>query len=770
MEGIDQREFILKFKQEAEEHIRGLNQGLLKLESDPNNKEIVNELFRLAHTIKGAARMVGLTKIGELAHKVEDVFGKVREEGRQLNRDEIDLMFSSFDAFKELLDEVAGEEEVDITEFCVLLSEVVEGERKEGKEELPKPDSAQKPKAKAPPARSLSDDSKNRPVGRRLEDKEETIRVRTVKLDKLSDLVNEMIMNQRQIEQDMWELKEIYLQTKEGLRLVSSIRETIQSTQAVLEGKKEQLLADTDRIQDINVYLRNSILKLFKRSLDDFSHLTVKTKEMQQEVLEARMLPLFIIFDDLPRAVRDLAKQFGKEISVRISGGSTELDKKMLEKLRDPVIHLIRNAVDHGIESPEEREKLKKERSGMVEISSWNEGDRIVVEIKDNGRGIDWQKVSKAAVKKGFISPKVENELNENEIADLLFIPGFSTSSIITDVSGRGVGLDVVKRNLEELKGIVSISSSIGQGTTVRMEMPLTLAMQRVLLVKVGTETLAFPTTSVQEIINIDWKDVRTIEGKQALMVRKRTIPLACLSTVLGWDNASSEKSGEGLCVVVQWEKKTIGFLVDKVVGEKEVVIKSLGKHFEKLKNVAGSTILGSGDVVVILHVADLIDSARGHFSKLSLLKKQKKISGDHRYILLVEDSFTTREMEKSILEASGYSVDTAVDGVEAVEKAGRKRYDLFVVDIQMPRMDGFQFTEYLRGDKYYKDAPIIIVTSKEKEEDRIRGVEAGANAYITKRYFDQNILLDTINRLIGQGDNLREEVGVGKDDKSFGG
>ncbi len=766
MEGIDQQEFIIKFIEEAEDHVKGLNQGLLKLEADPHNREIIDELFRLAHTMKGAAKMVGLLKIADLAHKVEDVFGKVREEGRQLTHSEIDLLFGSFDTFKELLDEAVGKKEskegVDIKEFCVLLNEMTEDKKTSAKKKSKIERTRKEPKTIIPTAKTTGKESKPKVVGRRLEDKEETIRVRTEKLDILSDLVSEIIMGQRQVEQNLWEVKELYLQAKEGLRLESSFRKKIQDLQTTV-AKKEQLLEDMDNIEFIYTHLRNSLHKLFKKSVDSLSQLAMKTKDMQQKLLETRMLPLSVILDDLPRAVRDLAKQFGKEICIRISGGNTELDKNMLENLRDPIIHMIRNAVDHGIEFPEEREKLGKDRSGMIEISSWNEGDRIILEIKDNGRGIDWKKIKRVAAKKGYISPEFTRHLSDGDAVSLLFLPGFSTSSTTTDISGRGVGLDIVKKNIEELKGNISISTSRGWGTTVRLEMPLTLVMQRVLLVKVATETMAIPTVSVQGIIKINWADVRTIERNQALMIKGVTIPLMYLNQILGWKASPTGGKTEAIAVLVQWLDQRVAFLVDKVIGEQEVIVKNLGRHLRRIRNVAGVTILGNGEVVAILHIADLIDSIRGRSSEPPAIKKESKIKESQYSILVVEDSMTTREMEKSILEASDYSVETAADGIEAMEEAGKKRYDLFVIDIQMPRMDGFQLTEYLRSDRYYKDTPIIIVTSKEKEEDKIRGIELGVNAYITKKYFNQNVLLETVDHLIGEKKSQKEKVIIGK-------
>lgn len=761
MPGIEEQEFLIKFKQEAEEHLQGLDSGLLVLESDPQNKGTVNELLRLAHTLKGAARMVGLSEIGELAHKIENTFEKVRDEGVTLGSGEISSLFQSLDNIKELLEKaVLGKEEIPETaEFCIVPKPSVESENtKTAQTQEIKERGIGSAVARgsigvedASSAERQKKESGKTILGRRLEDRQATIRVKTERLDGLVGLASEMIISNMQIQQDHKKLKEVYQQGKEGLRLLALLRERLQNLGGISLQDRENLLEEFTQTQNSCLNLSGSLRGLHKSFAENIARASAVTQDLQQEVLDVRMLPISIIFDDIPRAIRDMSLQFGKLISLRISGGGTELDKKMLEELRDPVIHLIRNAVDHGIETTEERERKGKPREGAIEISAWHEGDRVAVEIKDDGAGIDWQEVKQTAVEKGFIRPEVVNELGEHELMDLLFLPGFSTSKIITDLSGRGVGLDVVKGKIEDLKGTASIVSERDRGSTVRLEIPLTLAIQRVLLVKVGGEILALPTASVEETLTLSPEQIRTIEGRQAVLIREKIIPLVSLAEILGLNGSSVTDNAKLFTVLVAWGNHKVAFLVNQLVGEQEAVIKSLGSHLTRVKNIAAATILGSGEVIVILNIPDLIESARSVSGNLAPPEVQQNAeNNNHHFILVVEDSLTTREMERSILEASGYEVDIAVDGIEALEKAARKKYDLFVVDILMPRMDGFQLTERLRGDKMYKEVPIVIVTSREKEKDKRRGIDIGANAYIVKRQFDQSVLLDTVSRLIG--------------------
>ncbi len=471
--------------------------------------------------------------------------------------------------------------------------------------------------------------------------------------------------------------------------------------------------------------------------------------ELQEKGMGIRMLPLATIFNTFPRAVRDLAKEFGKEVELIIRGEETELDKKVLEEINDPLIHLIRNSVDHGIENPDERIKVGKERKGKVELSASQEGDHIVIEISDDGQGIDPNKIKETAIKKGFLAESEADNLDDKDSYYILFESGFSTSSIITDISGRGVGMDVVKRKIEEeLKGSIKVESNIGKGTKFTLMLPLTLAIIRALLIEVGNQTFAIPTTTLEETIKVENDKIQTTKGREAIQLRGQFIPLVSLAKILGLRESKSD-NGKLSIAIINTGGHRVGFKIEEFIFEQQIVIKTLGNHLKKVSNIAGTTILGAGEVVLILHIPDLVSSARGIAGLRTWGRKIEEKKDKEIAILVVEDSLTTRELEKNIFEAAGYQVDLAINGAEALSIIQQKEFDLIVTDIQMPVMDGFELTKSIKENEALKDIPVVILTSLENDEEKQRGIEVGADAYIVKSTFDQTSLLNIIERLI---------------------
>jgi two-component system chemotaxis sensor kinase CheA len=412
---------------------------------------------------------------------------------------------------------------------------------------------------------------------------------------------------------------------------------------------------------------------------------------------------------------------------------------------------MIRNALDHGIEDPDARVAAGKPRQGRLLLAARHEGEYVVIEMSDDGAGINSEKVKEKALKRQLITESEAGRMGDAEMTQLLFKPGFSTSDIITDVSGRGVGMDVVKTKVEELKGMVYLRSAAGKGTTVTLKVPLTLAMSRVMFVRAAGQLLAIPTTSMQEAVLIQRDAIKTIEGREAYVLRGHAVPLVGLDSVLGLDEVAAVERDRMPVVIIDLAGTRVGFVVDEMVGEHEVVIKALGPHLAKVGNIAGATILGSGEVVLILNPPDLIGSAAlhyGHHSSIKAARSKSERKQTELRILVVDDSSTIRELEKGILLTAGYSVDEAVDGVDALAKVKKFKYDLMLVDIQMPRMDGLAFTKRIKGDSDFADIPIIIMTTLEKDEDKRRGIEAGADAYMVKKAFDQANLLSVIEQL----------------------
>jgi len=452
--------------------------------------------------------------------------------------------------------------------------------------------------------------------------------------------------------------------------------------------------------------------------------------------------------------VRDLSRERGKEVDLQIEGGDTELDRKVLEEIKDPLMHLLRNAVDHGLETPEEREKAGKPRRGTVTVSAFQKGNNIVIEVRDDGAGINVQRVKQAAAKGKLISSDEAETMTDEEAFRLIFASGLSTSPVVTDISGRGVGMDVVRRNIEGLRGQVDVDSAPGQGTKITLILPLTLATTQELLIQVSSQTFGLPISAVERIQRISLEDISSVEGKEAIMVDSEPVSLVHLGDVLGLPrDAENDKPDQKIPVVIlNSVKKRIAFLVDGVVGQQESVVKSLGKQLSRVPNVAGATILGTGQVIMTLNPVDLTMSARtteGRSMKAVQTAQAKVEAVKRPTVLVVDDSLTTRTLEKNILETAGYEVKLATDGAEALDILQADGCDLVVSDVLMPRMNGLELTETIRGNPKLKELPVVLVTSLDSREDREKGIELGANAYVVKSNFDQANLLQTIEQFV---------------------
>jgi two-component system chemotaxis sensor kinase CheA len=490
---------------------------------------------------------------------------------------------------------------------------------------------------------------------------------------------------------------------------------------------------------------------LYRQVSNDTMRLSLIINELQEEIKRVRMLPLATITTTFSRMVRDVAREQKKNVNFIIEGGETELDKRVLEQIKDPLIHLLRNSVDHGLETPAERKRAGKSPQGQIVLSASQQGNRIVIRVEDDGRGLDLEGIKASAIRKGLLRMGEADKLSESEIANLIFNSGLSTSSIITDISGRGVGMDVVRKNVEELHGTLEVEFEPGGGTIFTTTLPLTLASSRGLLVKAGEQTFALPLTSVERMLQIHTSAIASVEGKEAITYQGKPIALARLADLmeLPFKPADTEQL---TVVIVAVAEKRLGLVVDDLAGEQEVVIKNLGRQLAKVAGFAGATLLGTGQVILVLHVADLIKLAARTKPRVMITDMEgKKDSADERKtILVVDDSITTRTLEKNILEAVGYEVKLATDGREALgvlATAGLPH--LIVSDINMPRLDGFELTSRIKQDVRYSDIPVILVTSLDSPADKARGIEVGADAYIVKSSFDQGNLLDTIEQLV---------------------
>ena len=826
---FDRSAFIGKFQEEAQDLLQRLNEGVITLEGDPDNRELIDQMMRDAHTIKGSSRMVGLIEISDVAHWLEDIMVKVRDREMAYTPEMSDYFFEALDAIVYLTDN-AGVNKDDVLDLDALKARLagladgtdsngaaavaVAAEAKSPSAGKDKPASAKKTAKSAAkkPAKAAADASSKKnaaadstlPVEATTGENEDvdddmpaprsdeleshladdseleipthsadsakqdlpgsgrtakqadaalkakvqaTIRIRTSQVDGLLNLISEVVISQIKAEQRVHEARAVQTQMNEANQAWSRIKSAFSAM--AHEDLMDAFGDDLNTVDGLILDSRRDLGTFLKGYSDDVSRTSVVVTDLQEQGMRLRMLPANTIFQTFPRAVRDLAKQFKKDIDLVIEGGDTELDKKVLEEINDPLVHIMRNAVDHGIEDPETRRRLGKPAKGTIHMAARQEGDRIVIEISDDGAGIDPEKVRQSAVRKGYITEGEAGTMSDREAQYLIFEAGFSTAAIITEISGRGVGMDVVRQFVvEKLKGSLDLDSEVGRGSTFKLTIPLTLAIIRALMLRVGGQGYALPTGSIEETLRVDPSDIIKVEGREVIRRQRRTVPLVRLSDILGVPSDLTAASKVPIATI-GYSGHRMGFIVDAFIGEQQIVIKPLGNHLKKIDNVAGVTILGAGEVVPILNVPDLMTSARTRSGqRVGLVQRSEKAG--QRKVLICEDSFTTRELERSIFEAAGYEVETAMDGAIGFAKLKDGLVvDAVVTDVQMPNMTGFELTRAIKADATLAEIPVIIVTSLERDEEKAEGIDAGADAYITKSVFNQDTLLDTVERLI---------------------
>ena len=602
----------------------------------------------------------------------------------------------------------------------------------------------------------------------------ETVRVATSKLDGLMAQVGELLITTMDREERRTELREVLESLTiwaDGWKKVRSERDRIDAF--VAEARTTtgtQTLEELDRLTWIGhmvEFMREGETRLedvsarlteLDRTLTATDRRTRQaTADLQDEVLSVRMLPVSAVFDSLPRLVRELGRGLGKETSLEILGGETEVDRAVLEQMRGPLTHLIRNALDHGLESPDVRERAGKPREGRISVAASQRGGTLVVELTDDGAGVDPAAVKAAAVTRGAISASEAAALNPRDAIALIFQPGLSTSEKITDLSGRGVGLDVVRESVERLQGTVEVDSRIGQGTTFTLTLPVTVATTQCLLVRAAGQTFGLPLSGVGRILRLHPEDTRQNQGRRVLMIDDEPVVVTPLAAMLGIDREEPGWTESRSAVLLHSTDRRAAALVDAVLGSPEVVVKNLPPPLERVPGVGGATILGSGETVLVLSASDLVKSATGASRAAGVAPAAARVRAPAAakaesgvpVVVVADDSVVSRMLEKGVLEAAGYEVRGAADGVEAWEILTAGGCSLLVSDVNMPRLDGLQLTSRLRADARFRDFPVILITSLDSAEDKARGVEVGADAYIVKSTMTRGGLLEAVRRLI---------------------
>ena len=731
------------FKAESTEHLARLDDGLLRLEKNCTDQAVLEEVFREAHSMKGAARMLGLSKIETSAHGLESILNTARKGESTLTPDSIERMTIALGDMRRL---VAAECGLGIADFGMKSEANAEIGMQHLKSEFPKTEILQSEIPIQQSAISIPNSAEPFRI--------ETVRVETRQLDDLLTLTGELSVIKGRVQHRlslMDQMLEQWVLLERSRRKSRFFLRSAESTDKTNDSLQRMLQADGEAL----LLLGNRIKQTRDAFYEDSTRLDITANTLEERVHAARLLPLSIVFSLFPRMVRDLAKEQGKEVELEIEGGELNVDKRILEEIKDPLMHLLRNAIDHGIELPDDREKLGKPRGGRLLLSAARENNNVLLEVRDDGRGLDIDAIRHVALQGGLYDEAMLVSMTAAQLQQLIFLPGFSTSSFVTELSGRGVGLDVVRVNVEKLKGDIRLESEPHHGTAIQLRLPLGLSTTRLFLVTAGGHLYGVPIEFIYTSRRMREEDIFTLEGRPAFELDGQVMIAPSLADLLelpksdALPQAGGGTIGETVCIVIQIGDERLGLRVDELQGEEEVLTKPLGAPLRRVRNVSGMAILGSGEICAVLNPADLLRSAH----KLAVVPSGSKFdrSGPHVKIciLLVEDSVLVRVMEKRILEEAGYEVIAAVDGKDALDKLESRPFAAVVSDINMPNMDGLALTVRIRQEPHYRDLPVILVTSLASDEDKRRGLEVGANAYIPKPSFDKTVLLETLQRLI---------------------
>ncbi|WQS45367.1 chemotaxis histidine kinase/response regulator CheAY2 [Helicobacter pylori] len=780
----DLQEIMEDFLIEAFEMNEQLDQDLVELEHNPEDLDLLNRIFRVAHTIKGSSSFLNLNILTHLTHNMEDVLNRARKGEIKITPDIMDVVLRSIDLMKTLLvtirdtgsDTNNGKEneiEEAVKRLQAITSQNLEG-AKERTKEAPQKEVKEKAKeeikenkAKAPTAENPASDN---PLA-----DEPDLDYANMSAEEVEAEI-ERLLNKRQEAdkerraQKKQEAKQEVTPTKEPPKTETpkapktetkaKAKADTEENKAPSIGVEQTVRVDVRRLDHLMnligelVLGKNRLIRIYsdveerydgEKFLEELnqvvSSISAVTTDLQLAVMKTRMQPVGKVFNKFPRMVRDLSRELGKSIELIIEGEETELDKSIVEEIGDPLIHIIRNSCDHGIEPLEERRRLNKPETGKVQLSAYNEGNHIVIKISDDGKGLDPVMLKEKAIEKGVISERDAEGMSDREAFNLIFKPGFSTAKVVSNVSGRGVGMDVVKTNIEKLNGIIEIDSEVGVGTTQKLKIPLTLAIIQALLVGVQEEYYAIPLSSVLETVRISQDEIYTVDGKSVLRLRDEVLSLVRLSDIFKVD-AILESNSDVYVVIIGLADQKIGVIVDYLIGQEEVVIKSLGYYLKNTRGIAGATVRGDGKITLIVDVGAMMDMAKSIKVNITTLMNESentksKNSPSDYVVLAIDDSSTDRAIIRKCLKPLGITLLEATNGLEGLEmlKNGDKIPDAILVDIEMPKMDGYTFASEVRKYNKFKNLPLIAVTSRVTKTDRMRGVESGMTEYITKPY-----------------------------------
>jgi two-component system, chemotaxis family, sensor kinase CheA len=740
MSMIEDPELRSLFQTECDEHLQRLEEGLLHLESAPQDTSALDTSFRATHSLKGTGRMLEIEPLESIAHRCEDLLGQVRRGQLAFTPELLDKLSPALDAMRQIVNDVMAGGAISVSVEHII--GILEGTATVPVVATPPPTPISAPVIEPEPVPIIAPEAVVTPevvaapdaiVAAQVEPAPvvtnanannanaewETVRVAAQKLDALILLAGELSVTTQRLGRSLRPLEELV-----------ALWEEANHAQNMREGLKT-------RIGQV-------IGELQRATAEDSSRLNLVADELEESIRGLRLLPLSQVFSLFGRTVRDLSRGQGKEVRLEIEGGDTTADKRILEEIKDPLTHMIRNSIDHGVETPEERVAAGKSAQATITLRAYQSATRVIVEIEDDGRGLNAEAISRTALKRGVRTQEQLDALTVQERQRLIFEPGFSTKDVVSDVSGRGVGMDVVLTNVEKLRGTISIDSRDGLGCRFQMQFPITLVTTRVLLLQESGNSYALPMESVDEARLVPRESLFLLEGRLTLSVRGEAIPVAPLHEVLGLPG-TPHTARVLSCVLIQEGTRRAGILVEALEDEQELLLKPLAGQLRNLPLVTGATVLGTGEICLALAATELL--TRVHGQQAGSWATGQAAVATKKTVLLVEDSVTTRTWEKRALEGAGYIVVTAVDGEDGYEKLLSQPFDGIVSDIEMPRLDGIALTERVRKDSRFATLPVVLVTTHGTEEDRQRGLSAGANAYLVKGPLEKAILLQTLER-----------------------
>ncbi|EZP27305.1 hybrid sensor histidine kinase/response regulator [Pseudomonas sp. RIT288] len=746
------------FSLEAEAQTQVLSSGLLALERNPTQADYLESCMRAAHSLKGAARIVGIDSGVSVAHVMEDCLVSAQE-GRLLLRPEhIDALLQGTDLLMRIATPANAPQAPDIEAYVALMGRLLDPSAPYAVAPPPMAELQMQapPPAPAPietPAPLIdtpleTSDPAPRKSKRTTEGGERVLRVTAERLNSLLDLSSKSLVETQRLKPHLATMQRLKRMQNNGLRALESLNVHLKEHALSLEA--QEALEDARRL----LAESQQLLAEKNAELDEFAwQASQRAQVLYDTALACRMRPFADVLTGQVRMVRDLGRSLGKQVRLEIEGEKTQVDRDVLEKLEAPLTHLLRNAVDHGIETPEQRLLKGKSAEGLIRLRASHQAGLLVLELSDDGNGVDLEKVRRSIVERQLSPAETAAQLSEEELLTFLFLPGFSLRDTVTEVSGRGVGLDAVQHMVRQLRGAVVLEQTAGEGSRFHLEVPLTLSVVRSLVVEVGEEAYAFPLAHIERMCDLEPQDIVQIEGRQHFWHEGRHVGLVAASQLL--NRPASQSSGETLKVVVIRERDAVyGVAVERFVGERTLVVLPLDERLGKVQDISAGALLDDGSVVLIVDVEDMLRSVdkllnTGRLERIARHGNQAAEVARKR-ILVVDDSLTVRELQRKLLLNRGYDVAVAVDGMDGWNALRSEDFDLLITDIDMPRMDGIELVTLLRRDNRLQSLPVMVVSYKDREEDRRRGLDAGADYYLAKASFHDDALLDAVVELIG--------------------